>query len=519
MQPTSTGINRRTFLAGIATAAVTSILAACGGSSTSTDTPAAATKASGAAGAPTSASTTAPVIPGGIATTGSASTSAGNAPPQVKLKAVKLRIAQFGPADTAQATQKVMEGFKQIQPDVTVEVFPVQTPDWDGYAAKLLTQIAGGDTPDIIYLATEGLQLFAAKGITTSLDEYVMRDKEQLKEFFADVHPSLVESMMYDGHLYSLPEYFNCNNIIYSKGAFDKRGIPYPTEEWTQDDFANLMPKLTTQSGGKTTEYAFFWTNRLWAGALSWIFINGSNILSEEKFAGGDALWSTFYPNDPAAKGRQGGTKWANATANVPANIEAVQFLADLTQKLKAAPTPVEADAFQAQVTTTFANKQLAMYLSGGNGARTLNAAGVKPDEYGITFMPKWKSRRHHQGTLGYAMAAKSPNKDAAFELLKWRVQKETMSSNFKVTSSTRSRRSINQALYEGAYGIKGWKIFYDTIDKYPDTAPIPQPPQANQVQQIFTKYIGLAVTGDQPVQTAMDSMQKELTDALAKPA
>ncbi len=52
-----------------------------------------------------------------------------------------------------------------------------------------------------------------------------------------------------------------------------------------------------------------------------------------------------------------------------------------------------------------------------------------------------------------------------------------------------------------------------------PGCRPIPQPPQANQVLAIFTKYIDLAVSGDQPVQTAMDNMQKDLTDALSRSA
>lgn len=322
---------------------------------------------------------------------------------------------------------------------------------------------------------------------------------------------------MYNGSLYSLPDNFNAANIFYSKGAFQKHGVPEPSPTWTKDDFAAAMPKLITQSGNKTTEYGYFWTNRMWGGALPWIFINGSNILTEEKFPGGEWLWSTFYANNDAAKGRQGGIKWAKAKANDPANVEAVQYLADLTQKAKAAPSPAEADSSNSQIITTFANKQLALYVGGGFLVRSLDQAGVKPDEYGVTFMPKWKSQRHQFGTAGYVISAKSPNKDAAWELAKWRISKEIMASNYKDGSSVRSRRSQAKDLFEGTYGFKGYQVFYDTLDKYPDTGPIPQPPQANEVTQIFTKYIGLAVSGDQPVQTAMDNMQKDLTAALAK--
>jgi len=510
-------LKRRTFLAGVTGAAATAILAACGGGSSPTATTAPAATVAGTKPVATTAATgAASSAAAPAATTGT--TAGATAPTAVKLKAVKIKVAQFGTIENAQLVQKVLDGFKKIQPDITVEVQAISAPDWDGFAAKLLTQIAAGDVPDMIQVATEGLQLFAGKGLAAPLDDYVKRDADQLKEFFSDLHPALIEASMYDGKFYCLPLDFNAANIFYSKGAFQKHGVPEPSPTWTKDDFAAAMPKLITTSGNKTTEYGYFWTNRMWGGALPWIFVNGSNVLTEEKFPGGEYIWSTFYPNDPAAKGRQGGIKWAKAQANSPANVEAVQFLADLTQKAKAAPTPAEADGTNSQIITTFANKQLATYVGGGFLIRSLDQAGVKPDEYGVTFMPKWKGQRHQFGTGGYVMSAKSVNKDAVWELIKWRTSKEVMSSNFKDSASVRSRRSLNQALYEGAYGFKGYQIFYDTLDKYPDTAPIPQPPQANEVTAIFTKYVGLAVSGDQPVQTAMDSMQKDLATALAKP-
>lgn len=515
---TASHLTRRSFLAGIAGTAATAILAACGGTGTTTAT-SATTAPTAAGGAATAAATTAPAATtaSGSAATATTGTSAGGAATPVKLKAAKITVAQFGSVESAQATQKILDNFKKVQPDITVQVNAVSAPDWDGFAAKLLTQIAAGDVPDLITVATEGLQLFAGKGLAAPMDDLVKRDKEQLKEFFADVHPALIEAMMYNGSLYALPDNFNAANIFYSKGAFQKHNVAEPTPTWTKEEFAAAMPKLITQSGGKTTEYGYFWTNRMWGGALPWIFINGANVLTEEKFPGGEWLWSTFYADNAAAKGRQGGIKWAGAQANNPANVEAVQFLADLTQKVKAAPSPAEADSSNSQIITTFANKQLATYVGGGFLVRSLDQAGVKPDEYGVTFMPKWKSQRHQFGTAGYVISAKSPNKDAAWELAKWRISKEVMASNYKDSASVRSRRSLNQALFEGTYGFKGYQVFYDTLDKFPDTGPIPQPPQANEVTQIFTKYVGLAVTGDQTPQQALDAMQKDLTAALAK--
>jgi len=239
MKPRANHVSRRAFLSGITATAGAAILAACGGE-TATTAPTAAAAATKPAGttAPAVAATTAPVAATtapAVATTGgaaAATTSGAAAPAMVQLKAAKIRIAQNGSAESAAATQKILNDFKKVQPNITVEVFPITAPDWDGFAAKLLTQIAAGDVPDIINIATEGLQLFAGKGIAAPITDLVMRDKDQLKEFFADVHPSLIEAMMYDGQLYSLPDNFNAANIFYSKGAFQKHGVPFPSDTW-----------------------------------------------------------------------------------------------------------------------------------------------------------------------------------------------------------------------------------------------------------------------------------------------
>ena len=65
--------------------------------------------------------------------------------------------------------------------------------------------------------------------------------------------------------------------------------------------------------------------------------------------------------------------------------------------------------------------------------------------------------------------------------------------------------------------GVKNWKVFYDTLDKLPDTAPIPAPPESNQLAAILTKYVDLAITGEKSPKDALDQMHQELTKLLAQ--
>jgi ABC-type glycerol-3-phosphate transport system substrate-binding protein len=494
--------SRRAFLrnAGIGAAAL--MTAACG---TGGGSPASAPASSAAASTPAAPASSA-----------AASGSSAAAPAVNRLGPAQLKLALFGNQEAAANLTKLLEGFSAEQPDITVQVTPYEAPDWNGFFQKLLTEVAAGQTPDLVSVATEGAHLFAGRGLAAPVTEYVMRDKEQLREYFGDVSPSLIEAMMYDGQLYSLPDNFNAANLYYSKTAFDNAGVAYPTN-WTKDDFYNNMPKLT---GGNAAEnqFGYFWTNRMWGGAVPWIFLNGGNVLTEERFAGGEALWNEFYPDDAAAQGRGGGYRWNQATANLPQNVEALQLLVDLTHNLKVSPGPAQADSAASQIRTLFANGQLATFPSGGYLVRGLSNDQVDPNTYSVTLMPRWQTQRHQYGTAGLFIMEQSQNKDAAWELAKFRIKKPTMEAQFQYGSSVPTRRSLS-SLFETVYGFKDYQIFYGTLDKAPDTAPIPQPPQANEITASFTKNIGLAMTQELTPQAAMDQMQREFEEVLKRQA
>src|SRR5579859_547184 len=150
------------------------------------------------------------VLVGGAALVGAAGVSAcspGGGSSSSGSKA--LNVAYFGTQQQADATAKVADAFVKANPGVSVKFNGINGTDWNDFFTKVLTQIAAGNPPDIVSVATEGVQLFAQKKLAHPLDEYVKRDKDQLAGYFKDVHPSLVEAMMYQGSLYELPTDFN----------------------------------------------------------------------------------------------------------------------------------------------------------------------------------------------------------------------------------------------------------------------------------------------------------------------
>jgi ABC-type glycerol-3-phosphate transport system substrate-binding protein len=495
---TQVKVTRRDFLrtAGIGVAALAT--AACGGEIPTGNAPAPASTA--AAGAPGAATAT---------VAGEAGATITGAPALIT-KGQTLKIALIG-TSVGENFEKSAASFKEKYPDVTIQFTPLQGQDWEAYFSKIMTNIAAGDVPDMTQVATEGTQLFAGQGLGAPLDDYVKRDAEAMKEFFSDVHPSLIEAMMYEGSLYELPVDFNAANMYFNMTKLQEAGLELPKEDWTKDDFYDMVKKLTKK---EAQAYGYQWVNRLWGGWMPWIFANSSNLLAEERAPGGEWLWETFYKDDATVKDRGGGWRWPAPKANDPANVEALEFMVQLQQE---GLTPTADLGGGSAIQGFFTGGQLAMTPAGGFWAGGLHNAGMTPDAFDVQFWPKWKSQRHQFGTAGYVMFKEAKNKDLAWEFMKHSVSKEVMTIFFEGNPTTPTRRSMMTEERYATTGPKNWKVFYDTLDKHPDTAPIPAPPESNPMTTIFTKYTGLAVTNEMKPKDALDAMQKDLETLWAK--
>lgn len=419
-----------------------------------------------------------------------------------------LNVAFFGTQQSADAVQKAVSGpFEKAHPGVKVRFNATNGTDWNDFFSKLLTQIAGGNAPDIATVATEGLQLFAAKGLAAPLDDYVKRDASELKEYFADVHPSLVEAMMYQGHLFELPTDFNAGNMFYNSSLFTKAGIETPSATWTRDDFESICRKLKKSNGGLVP---YDWVVRLWGSWTSWMYANNSNLLTEGKWDGGDWLWNTFYSGVPAAQGRKGGWHWGDPTANAPGTVEALQYLIDLKkQGLATHPDVGGGGTLQG----LFASSKIGMSIGGGFWAGGLKNAGMKDGSFDVNYFPKWQSQRHLFGTNGYGIFAKSTKKDLAWEFIKTIITPAGINALIPGNGSTPTRKSMMTAQKYSSTGPAHWQVFYDTLTDHPDTAPIPAPPYYNALAIALNQRTTQAVSAGN-AKSALDGMQRDLESA-----
>jgi ABC-type glycerol-3-phosphate transport system substrate-binding protein len=425
-----------------------------------------------------------------------------------------LSIAILGTAADAAARQKAVEAFRRVHPEIKVRVQGIQAVDWKDFFSKILTMVAAGNPPDVVYVATEGAQLFAEK-LAHPLDDYLRRDAAEMQEYFADVHPSLVEAFMYRGSLYQLPMDWNAANMYYNTKVFQQAGLGRPADDWTHEDFRASLAALRKANPNGFTPY--YWTNRLFGGVVPWLYANGTSFLTEQRAPGGDWLWDRFYANDPSRSTRSGGYLWEAPNAQDPKVFETFDFLRGLVRDgLGVRPEEGGGNS----LVGLFASGRIGTTPAGGYWVQGLHEAGMGPSDYDVQFFPRWTTQRHQFGTAGYAIMKTAKDKDAAWEWIKFSVTREAMELIFATPTTTPTRRSmVNEALYSGK-GPTHWKVFYDTLDRFPTTGPIPAPPQQAAVETALIKNVSLAVSGDEgQLKGALASLQQDLELALRRSA
>lgn len=421
-----------------------------------------------------------------------------------------LVVATLGSAFSPDGVRALVEGFRKLHPGIKVRIDAVQAVDWPDFFAKILTQIAGGTAPDLVYVATEGVQLFA-RDLGVPLDRWVKRDAAELKEYFADVHPSLVESMMYEGSLYQLPIEFNAADMYLNTRVLERAGADFPAADWTRDDFTALLRRMKKASDSHFTPY--FWTNRLWGGVVPWLFTNGTNLLAESKAPGGAWLWDSFYPA-AQREGRGGGFRWTTPQATTAGVEDAYDYLAALIQEDLC--TRPEGGNGQ-NLIGVFSTGRVGVTPAGGFWAGGLHLAGLRNDDFDVQYFPRRRTRRHQFGAAGYALLRTSKKQDAAWEFIKYSARRDTLTRLFSTNQTTPARRSmLTGARYEET-GPAHWRVFYDTLDKFPDTGPIPAPPQVAEVTQVLLKHTGTALASPRSVGPALRRMQGDLEKAMER--
>jgi multiple sugar transport system substrate-binding protein len=181
-------------------------------------------------------------------------------------------------------TEEVIPAFNARYPNVEIDA---QAIPYDDLRQKLLTGIAGGQTPDLLRADIIWVPEFAELGALAKLDE-LMPDFATYKEQF---YPGPLATNFYNGNYYGLPLDTNTRIMFYDKTVFDAAGITEAPK--TLDEVTAACDKIKALNKADTFCFAEGGTGA-W-NILPWIWSAGGAITDP------DYTTATGYLNGAAS--------------------------------------------------------------------------------------------------------------------------------------------------------------------------------------------------------------------------
>jgi multiple sugar transport system substrate-binding protein len=396
---TITGRPRGAFVA----AALAVLLAACGGTTTST--------------AP---GTTVPASAPASAPSGEPAASSGYTGPPATIE-----YAIWGDPQEITSQTAVAQTFMDANPSITVNV---SVSDWDAYWDKLQTGIAGGAAPDVFAMDGPLFPDYQSRDVLLDLKPFIDRDGYDLTQL-ADQG---VADFTTEGGQYGLPRDLNVIALYYNKAKFDEAGLAYPDDTWDWAKLVATAKQLTKDTDGngtmdqwgfytETTDMENYWLSTVWQ--------NGGDVLAPDGK-------STVLNTDAAAGG--------------------IQFLQDLIWKDKVMPDP----AITAETGDAFEQGQAAMEANGSWLIPTHTAAGLN---FGVAPLPAGPAGRftsvNPTGAVVYK-GSKSP--DAAWAFVKYLASPAAQEQLMQLHASLPVSKEVLAGPYATAFD--GAQVFADSL-------------------------------------------------------
>lgn len=227
---------------------------------------------------------------------------------------VKLNILGYSP-NTPKLFQAAIDDFEKANPGIKVAL---TNGSWDTAHEKILSWANTGDTPDITVFGPKWLPELISVDALQPFDQYAS------KEFLGNFPESLMEPLRVDGKLYAIPEALSTRMMYYRTDVFEKAGVTSPPTTWSE--YVDALRKVKASS----KDYP--------------LAVQGS---------GDEAIWYyTYFLLGAGGNFADSSGKWK---VNEPANVEALQFEADLVNVDKVTapdPTSVDQDTVQALFTS-----------------------------------------------------------------------------------------------------------------------------------------------------------------------
>lgn len=391
---------------------------------------------------------------------------------------------------TDEQKQAFIDAFNQSELSKTIEVVFAEEPGGTAQEKDdaLLTNLIGGGDIDIFDANQAQYYNFATKGMYENISPYIEADGYDVSL----LGENAIKNSEIDGNLYGLPIKQTRWLVYYNKDLFDEAGIPYPSDDWTWDEFRETAKTLTKGEGA----------DKQWG------------------FTAPD--WTCSWAGIAAQKGVPFIKEDGTSNLDNPAFREALQFKYDLTMVDKSGPSRAENVATQANYTKSFCAGNVGMLVAGNwvPEAINTNLNGNFPFEYDMAELP------HPEGVqagttfgaseyVGINSKRSEEQKKAAWEVLKFMAGPE---NGLVMTKAAGRLPSIYTDEIKEAYisslpeFVTNGDVVFNTYTRMEEK---PLGVAGGQIDLVMTEEADMFLTDSQDLDTTMENMHRRANEEI----
>jgi len=277
------------------------------------------------------------------------------------------------------------EAFTAENPEVTVNVTPIA---WDVAHDRLITAIAGNETPDVTQLGSTWAGEFAGTGALEPVPDTI-----DSGAFFDGIW----ETNLVEDTAYGVPWYVETRLLYYRTDIAEAAGITEPPTTW---DELFTMAQAMKEEGGAENGISLTVGTGSWQNYLPFVWSNGGDVTAED---------GTFSLDSPEA-------------------VEALEYYDSFFEAGLVSPQPEGFD-----ITPAFVQGTYPMFFSGPWHLALVEEAGGEDfaDKWAIAPMPAGDSATSFVGGSNLAVFEGSENRDAAWKFVEFLTRPEIQAQWF----------------------------------------------------------------------------------------
>ena len=343
---------------------------------------------------------------------------------------------------------------------------------------KVLTAIRGGAYPDIAYLYGSWAANIARSPTAVDLSSRIKEPGVNWNDFW----PAERQAVQVGDKVIGMPALVDNLALVYNKKLFDQAGIPYPTADWTWDDFRAAARQLT-DPGAKQFGWAYVADgseDTVWRfDALLWQ-------------AGGDILNSDN----------------SEAEFNSPAGVKA----ATLLQQMATVDHSVYLDNGNGNYANLFNSGKIAMLFTG-----PWDLSSFPGVNYGVQVLPGDQNHQTISGPDQWVLFNNGDQRtEAAWTFLKWFTSAQQSLQWSLDTGDLPIRASVTELPQYQQYVKRFPGVGTFVANEANALKARPVIPTYNEVSQAMGQAIQAVLLGKAQPQQALDDAAQQVDATLA---